>query len=323
MAGAAVPSAVPAPPVRAPQRPAPLASTPLAMTSQPAESPAVLAARASGVGLDPSRLAAARERLRAAAPSAEPAEALAPLPPGTPAPWLPAALERLTAEEPATAGRLVLGLLPALGVAARRPLRCDLLLAGRGVLAVDVAPGAATVASLAAPRTRGARDLDVAGDAAGLARLLHGPRRLLRRPARVRGGRRALRELRRLARAPLGLRDLASAGVTLDPALALRLVALAIDPAATQGERFAVAHTPLAGGRVDAWLRIAGGAPPAVVTQAPPEPTRLTLHCTRGALLPLIAGVEPPPGESGALDGDASALALLRSWIAASEHPAA
>jgi hypothetical protein len=139
----------------------------------------------------------------------------------------------------------------------------------------------------------------------------------------VRGGRRALRELRRLARAPLGLRELGAAGVTLEPALALRLVALAIDPALTQGERFAVAHAPLAGGPVDAWLRIVDGAAAAVVTAPPPEPVRLALRCTRGALLALIAGVEPPPGESGTLEGDEAALALLRGWIARTERPTA
>ncbi|HEU4702269.1 MAG TPA: hypothetical protein VFS37_07265, partial [Conexibacter sp.] len=158
-------------------------------------------------------------------------------------------------------------------------------------------------------------------DAVGVARLLHGRRTLLRRPARVRGGRKALRELRRLARAPLGLRELGGAGVALEPALALRLLALAIDAEATQGERFAVAHAPLAGGPVDAWLRIADGAEPAVVTQPPAEPTRLTLRCTRGALLALVAGVEPPPGEAGTLDGDDAALALLRGWIARAEYP--
>ena len=273
---------------------------------------------AKAAALDPLRLSAARERLRAAVPAVEPPSAL---PAGPVAPWLTAALQRLLASEPETAGRLVVGLLPAQGLAAERPLRYDLLLAGRGCLAVDAEPGAsASVALRSAPRPRSERDLSIAGDAAGFARLLHG-RRKLRRRARVRGGRRALRELRRIARAPLGLRDLGSAGVPLEPALGLRLVALAIDPVATQGERFAIAHAPLAGGPVDAWLRIVDGAPPEVCDRAPAEPVRLTLRCTRGALLALIAGVEPPPGEAGTLDGDDAALTLLRGWIARTEHP--
>lgn len=271
------------------------------------------------VGLDPLRLTAARERLRTAPAYAPP---LAPLPAAPPAPWLTAALQRLLAEEPQAAGQLAVGLLAAQAMAAERPLRCDLVLAGRGCYALDVVPGApAAVTARPAPRPRGERDLRIAGDAAGIARLLHGRRALLRRPARVRGRRSALRVLRELARAPLGVRDLGAAGVPLEPALALRLIALAIEPGATRGERFAIAHAPLAGGPVDAWLRIADGAAPAVALHAPPEPTRLTLRCTRGALLALLAGVEPAPGESGALDGDERVLALVRGWIAATEHP--
>jgi hypothetical protein len=313
-AGSAAPSATPMPPAR--------------VTPPVAPSPAVVEAAVpepTPATLDPQRLTAARERLRAAAPppgehDAQPDA----LPAGPPAPWLAAALQRLLAEEPETAGRIAVGLLPAQGLAAERPLRYDLLLAGRGCFAVDVTPGApATVAQRLAPRPRGERDLSVAGDAVGIARLLHGRRTLLRRPARVRGGRKALRELRRLARVPLGLRELGGAGVALEPALALRLVALMIEPDATHGDRFAIAHAPLAGGPVDAWLRIADGAEPAVVTQPPPEPTRLTLRCTRGALLALIAGIDPPPGERGTIDGDPAALTLLRAWIARTERPAA
>src|SRR5215213_4346779 len=323
-AGTAAPGVVPMPPADADASAAAAPSVPPAST--PSDAPPVVAtsqvavASARTATLDPLRLSAARERLRAAAPAVAPLDAL---PAGPPAPWLAAALQGLLASEPATAGRIVVGLLPAQGLVADRPLRYDLLLAGRGCLAVDVEPGGpVTVVPRSAPRPHSARDLSVAGDAAGLARLLHGRRKLLRRPARVRGGRKALRELRRLARAPLGVRDLGSAGVTLEPALALRLVALAIDPAATRGERFTIAHAPLAGGPVDAWLRIADGGPPEVCDSPPAEPTRLTFRCTRGALLALIAGVEPPAGESGSFDGDDAALTLLRNWIAQTEHPA-
>ncbi|MFL5816640.1 MAG: hypothetical protein ACJ76L_03470 [Conexibacter sp.] len=309
---AAGPPVVPAPSVPATR--APTDAVPPATTSSPT----------AAAALDPLRLSAARERLRAAVPAVPAVVPLSPLPAGPPTPWLTAALQRLLAREPETAGRLVVGLLPAQGLAADRPLRYDLLLVGRGCFGIDVEPGAtARVTPRSAPRPRSARDLSVAADATGLARLLHGRRALLRRPARVRGGRKALRELRRIARAPVGLRDLGSAGVTLEPSLALRLVALAIDPAATRGERFAIAHAPLAGGPVDAWLRITDGAVPEVCDRAPAEPVRLTFRCTRGALLALIAGVEPPAGESGSFEGDDAALMLLRSWIAQTEHPAA
>ncbi|MGN6189106.1 MAG: hypothetical protein ACTHOE_09420 [Conexibacter sp.] len=329
-AGSAAPAVTPMPPAatQATVPPLPESSAPkapaAAAPAAPAEQPRPASVAPPPPALDPQRLSAARERLRAAAPPPAGEERPVALPTGPPAPWVTAALQRLLATEPETAGRLAVGLLPAAGLAADEPLRYDVLLAARACLAVDVTPRApATVVQRPAPRPRGERDLSIAGDAAGIARLLHGRRTLLRRPARVRGGRKALRELRRLARAPLGLRELGAAGVALEPALALKLVALAIEPGATQGERFALAHAPLAGGPVDAWLRIADGAEPSVVTTQPPEPTRLTLRCTRGALLALIAGVEPPPGEAGTLDGDLAALTLLRGWIARTEHPAA
>ena len=327
-----VPAAPPAPPAGPPRAAAGSAAPSATPISPPPEralpTPAVAPRQESvappppAAPLDPLRLSAAHERLRASVPPAAADEPPAALPGGPLAPWLSEALQRLLATEAQTAGRIAVGLLPAQGLVAEKPLRYDLLLSGRGCLAVDVIPGTrAQVVQQPAPRPRSERDLSIAGDAVGIARLLHGRRALLRRPARVRGGRKALRELRRLARAPLGLRELGTAGVALEPALALRLVALAIDAQGTRGQRFSIAHAPLAGGPVDAWLRIADGAEPSVVTQPPIEPTRLTLRCTRGALLALIAGVEPPPGEAGTLDGDDDALALLRSWIGRTEHP--
>jgi len=308
----------------APSAPAPAAappepeSAPAAARELPPSQPPPAAA------LDPLRLSAARERLRAAVPAVVEEPAPVPLAAGPVAPWLTSAVQRLLATEPETAGRVAVGLLPAHGLAAAAPLRYDVVLADRGCLAVDVAPHSpSVVVQRRAPRPRSERDLSIAGDVAGVARLLHGRRTLLRRPARVRGGRKALRELRRLARTPLGLRELGAAGVALEPALALRLIALAIEPEATRGARFAIAHVPLAGGPVDAWLRIADGEEPSVVTSEPPEPTRLMLRCTRGALLALLAGVQPAPGEAGTLDGDAAALTLLRGWIARTEHAAA
>jgi hypothetical protein len=172
------------------------------------------------------------------------------------------------------------------------------------------------------PRGRGNVDFRVTSDAAGLARLMYSRRSLLRRRARVRGSKRRLRELRRLAEEALALRDLAGAGATLDPVLTFTLAALAIDPVDTYGHRFTVAHAALAGGPADAWLRIRNGEPPAVLRARPGEQPIATIRCTRGALLPILSGITPPPGESAAaIDGDAEALTLIRSWIARVEFP--
>ncbi|WP_148261064.1 hypothetical protein [Conexibacter woesei] len=237
-------------------------------------------------------------------------------------PWLPAALRRLVREDPETAGRILVGMLPAHGLVTQRPLAYDLVLADRGTVAVDVRSyGRTTVRALDGPRESRRVDFRVAASHAGFARLLL-TRRGLRRRARVRGSRRRLRELRRLSREPLALRDLASTGATLEPALALWLAALAIQPADTVGHRFTIAHAPLPGGPADAWLRIQDGAPPSVLRTPPGEPVAATLRCTRGALIALLAGVAPPAGEGAAIDGDAAVLELVRGWIRATEFPA-
>jgi hypothetical protein len=301
-------------------------AAPAAAAEQPG-APAAAAASAEPAGstpaapkapIDADRLDAARARLQA-----EPEATTTQAPPaGPPAPWLPRALRHLEHHDPATAGRVLAGMLPAHALVAERPLRYDVALAGRPALQVDAAPGTAEVRIRPSARPRRETDLRIATDDAGLARLLLGRRRLLRRRARVRGARRHVRELRRLAQAPLGLRDLARAGVALDPALALQLAALAIPPADTVGRRLTLAHAALAGGPADAWLHVPGtGEPPAVLTTQPPQQPDATLRCTRGALLALLAGVEPAPGERGAVDGNAEAIALVRDWIARTEYP--
>jgi hypothetical protein len=307
---AGVPPAADAPP---PAEPADEVPTP----PTPSVGPPSVARAPGAPTVDAERLEAARTRLRAATP----AEAQDPPPDGPPTPWLPRTLRELAREDPATAGRVLAGLLPAQGLVSEGPLRYDVVLAGRGCLAVDVGEAGASVRAL--PRGRGRRETDVrvATDDAGLARLLLG-RRGLRRRARVRGVHRRVRELRRLAQAPLALRDLARAGVALDPALALLLAARAIDPVDTLGHRFTIAHAPLAGGPADAWLQIQGaGGPPLVLGAPPGEAPAATLRCTRGALLALLAGVAPVPGERGVVDGEAHALTLVRTWIARTEFP--
>jgi hypothetical protein len=265
--------------------------------------------------------AATTANTRAGHPAKAPLPAVVAKPPaGPPAPWLPAALKRLAAHDPETAGRIVVGMLPAQGLVTQRRLSYDLVLSDRGTVAVDVADGRAAVRALEGPRSPRQLDFRVLSDHAGLGRLLL-TRRGLRRRARVRGSRRRLRELRRLAREPLALRDLAASGATLEPALALWLGALAIDSAATFGHRFTIAHAPLPGGPPDAWMRIQHGAPIAVLRTRPGEDPAVTVRCTRGALLALLTGMPVPAGQGAAVDGDIEALDRVRAWIRQTEFP--
>ena len=317
---AATPEPAPADQAIAPTPAAAMSVTqPSAAASEPAATPAAPVAEPS---LDSERLNAARERLRATAPADALEVEVAPTAPvGLPSPWLPAALRTLTRDDPETAGRIIAGMLPAQGLVTHRALSYDLVLSGR-CIAVDVDSEGTRVTPRERPRGRGNVDFRVTTDAAGLARLLYARRGLLRRRARVRGSHRRLRELRRLANEAIALRDLAGAGATLDPVLALTLAALAIDPVHTYGHRFTIAHAALAGGPADAWLRIQNGAPPAVLRARPGEQPVATIRCTRGALLPVLSGIAPPRGEAAAaIDGDAEALTLVRGWIARVEFP--
>ncbi|HYV16233.1 MAG TPA: hypothetical protein VE972_09435 [Conexibacter sp.] len=295
-----------------------LADQPATVAAEPEPE---LAAPSVEPSLDTDRLNAARERLQATVPVDASESDDAPSPPtGPPSAWLPNALRALTREDPETVGRILAGMLPAQGLVTQRTLCYDLVLSGR-CTAVDVGAEGTRIVARERPRGRGNVDFRVKTDAAGLARLLYGRRRLRRR-ARVRGSRRRLEELRRLATEPLTLRDLASVGATLDPALVFTLAALAIDPVDTYGHRFTVAHAALAGGPPDAWLRIQNGVAPAVLRARPGEQPIATIRCTRGALLPVLAGIAPPPGESAAaVDGDPEALDLIRTWIARVEFP--
>jgi hypothetical protein len=324
-AAAAPEPAAPPAPIAAPVEPAPAAET--AVPAEPGPEAAPFGPAAEPPAIDADRLEQARDRLRASVAAEEPAPTVAaPAPPGLPAgppaPWLPAALRRLAQEDPAAAGRMLVGMLPAQGLVTQRALHYDLVLAGRGCIGVDVGSHGTTVRPQGAPRSRRDVDFRVSADEAGLARLLLG-RRGLRRRARVRGSRRRLRELRHLASEPLALRDLGAAGALLDPALALQLAALAIDPAQTAGHRFTIAHTPLAGSPADAWLRVQDGDRPLVLATRPGESPATTIRSTRGAILPLLAGIAPPPGEAATIDGDPAPIALLRTWIAATEFPGA
>jgi hypothetical protein len=307
-------------PVAAADAPAPQAPAPPAPSADPAAGEPPASAPPADAPADPaSTPAPAADKPAPGALTLVPTVVEVPLAP--PAPWLPAALRRLLASDPETAGRIVVGMLPAQGLAAQRDLSYDLVIADRGTVAVDVRDGRATVRALEGPRQGQPLDFRVTATHARLARLLLG-RRGLRRRAKVRGSRRRLKELRRLTQEPLALRDLAASGATLEPALALWLAALAIDPADTFGHRFTIAHAPLPGGPPDAWLRIQQGMPPAVLRTRPGEQPAVTLRCTRGALLALLAGVPPLPGEGAAIDGDLTALERVRGWIRATEFPA-
>jgi hypothetical protein len=259
----------------------------------------------------------------AAAPTAAPGAGAAPEP--APAPlqpllpplaerptfiaWLAPALAELAREDAAAANRLLLDLLPVQGLAARRPLSYELALEHGGVHRVHVARGRASVERDVAPG--GHVPVRIRGSAAALAPLVGGGRA---RPqaVQVAGRRWKLRRLLRDLRAPVGLPELARAGVRPAPADLLALLAASVRPDRTRGTSAVVLYvldrTPQAA------VVVADGVPLVVL----PDPGEISataeVHAPQDALLPLLAGTGEGQGR-----GDLRAVERLHRWLRAAQ----
>lgn len=306
--GAATPTteAEPAAPTPVPE-PESGAATPVpeseaaAATPEPAATPA--ATPDPGGALEPEPAAATPE------PAALPTQ---------PARWLRRTMKNLLREDAATAGSVVVHLLPAQRLVGG-PIRYDLALGDAGCFAVTALEGEFRVERLDEPRPLGAVGFRVEGDLAGLGRLLvYGAlrRRLSRRVASVRGDRRAIRALDALIREPLSLHELYAAGVRLDPELTLEVVAHMIDPSWTAGERFTIGHESRAGGG-RTYLLVRDGERPRVSSQPSLGPVASTILCPSEELLALLAGGS---GSDATVRGATAPIALLREWIVRAEH---
>jgi hypothetical protein len=274
------------------------------------------AAPAPGSPVQAAELSAALARLREQArPEPEPAPGDLPEPTRATKPWLRAAFRRLAAEDPAAAGRLVLGLLPAQRAADPQPVAYDLLLSDVLVAHVTSDSLAVHVEHDATPRPPSEIDFQLVGDLSSVARLLRAGRvrRRLRIPprriARIRGDRGRLAALDRLIDARLTTRELHAAGVRLDPWLVFTLAALMIEPGWTAGERFTIGHRDPAVPAPGAYLHIRDGRPALASAEPPHGPVASVLVCSEDDLLRGLAG---PDIE---ITGDERPVALLRQWL--------
>ncbi len=254
-------------------------------------------------------------------PRAEPAPPPEPGPgreaPGPTAPWLPAALRAVAADDPALAGSGVVALLPAQGLVTPGELAYDVALRHGPTYAVTVRDGATEVLERSSPRPRRERDFALRGPAAGLGNWATGRRR-----RGVRGRRRGA-ALRALAAHPFSLAELDAAGVRPDAELAWRLAAAAIDPSWTEGRRLSLRHEVLGAEPPRAvTVQAADGAPLLVVParRVSEEEVDATLRTTPGAVLAALRGAAPPAGEMVEEGGDRRVLAALRAWLVRAEH---
>jgi hypothetical protein len=147
----------------------------------------------------------------------------------------------------------------------------------------------------------------IAGPVAALAPLVAGGRT---RPqgARITGRRRRLRRLLRDARAPIGLPELARAGVRPEPADLLALLAASVRPDRTRGTSAVVAY--VLGGTPEAAVVVADGAPLVVLPEADGIRATAEVHAAPEALLEVLAGT----GEAQAR-GDLQAVERLHRWL--------
>jgi hypothetical protein len=228
-------------------------------------------------------------------------------------PWLEKPFRKLAGQDPSAAGRLLLALLPAQRAADPHAVAYDLVLSDLVCARVTVGSGPLHVELADSPRPLTEVDFQLVGDLAGVARLLVAGRLRRRVPsrrrARVRGDRRRLAALDHLLGARLTLGELIAAGVKFEPMLAFTLVANAVDPGWTAGERGTIAHRDPDAAAPDAYLHIRDAKPPLASSELPRGPVTTVVVCPADELIGVLAGRE------ARIEGEDRPLGLVRQWL--------
>ncbi len=236
---------------------------------------------------------------------------------GPPARPLRRVLVALAERDPAAAGEVLVGLLPAQGPLFDEPVAYDLTVAGIGTFAVTVRDGVAAIERVSKRRSRGEALFELRSDPLTLAELLAGEEHRIGRfrgRARVSRRRRKARVLEALPRAAIGLADALGAGARLEPALVYKALPLAIDPAWTAGYAFTVAQEITDPDARTWYLAVGDGAGVEVSEDAPETAPDATVTMTRAAFERLLRGEPPDPAERPLVRGDRAAVAILKAW---------
>jgi hypothetical protein len=225
----------------------------------------------------------------------------------------------LVQDDPMTAGRLLIQLLPAQAAVWSRPIAYDLVLGEFACVRVTSANGTVDVDFADGPRELREVSFQISGDLASIARALAAGRfrrRFGREMATVRGKRSKSAALVRLTRARLSLAQLYSAGVRLEAPLALKVVSLIVRPELTRGERFTIAHQEPGARLADCYMYIRDGSPLGVTLIEPLDPPATTVVCPGATLLPILGGATV---EGMFVRGEPRSLELVQGWIAEAE----
>jgi hypothetical protein len=236
------------------------------------------------------------------------------------APWFPRALREVARDDERAAGRLLLALMPLLGLTWPRDAAFDLDIAETGCVAVDVRHRVAAVSARLEPRPAESVDFVLRTDLAGLARTA-----LSRRTWRATGSSRgdARRILRSLTVAPLSLGSLLTIDGTIDPRLLFRLLAHAVDPEWTVGHSFTVGFRTRDRARQLGYVRVSDGAAVKMTDTPPFDDVRATLTSNPRDLVELLLGRLELDGPRTRVSGDVVALAQLLDWFTRADGPGA
>ncbi len=243
-------------------------------------------------------------------------------------------LARVGEAEPELAARLVLMSLPAAAARIKGTLVYDLSVDGLGAHRVSVSDGRARVDRLedrangdgpVLEPADGETDFRMSAEPRALVALATGTARplglMLRGVLRVRGKRRRLLRLRRMAGPPVGLDEVVEAGGTLDVDALFRSLPYAIDPEWTRGHAFVVRYELSGEGGGSWWVevrdgervRVGAGAAPADV-----EPVA-TVRVPIADYVRLATGALSPNDSMRAritrVEGQLHPVTLLGRWI--------
>jgi hypothetical protein len=225
-----------------------------------------------------------------------------------PGPWLRDALQGLAIDEPDIAELLVVSLLSAQAGLVKGSLTYELAVRGGTTHRVVVDPDRVRV-ELPGP---GAAEVRVAGPLAALVPLVAGGagRRL---PGTRIEGRRHLRRLLKARRAPIGLAELAAAGIAPSPGLLLTVLARAVEPGWTAGRHGLTVDVASEGS--DRWRVVASGGGPLQIVPATDEgpAASAVLHTAPNRLAAVLAGTAAPADAD--IEGDAREVRTLLSWL--------
>jgi hypothetical protein len=227
--------------------------------------------------------------------------------------WLAPALRRVAEHhDPKLAGELISELLPAQGLVVEGALTYRATIEELGAFDLTIERGRTTVEHTESDVSRKV-DFTLEGPAAAFSELAGGGagRKLV--GLRVRGSRRKARRVLVARRPPVGLSDLARAGISLWPGLVLLALAEAIDPTWTLGHRFVVGFAIESHPDAVLYVRVCDGDP-IVVTPVCGEQPQSTAHMSEAAFLCVISGVPVPNGQGVLLEGESQPLELLIDW---------